>query len=52
MAIKGEDRRGWYRGNAAGADRLATIDDQVVIGRGRSHLVVVRGILLPCGEPP
>jgi len=63
-ALRGSARLHWTQANAqheaecwisemrAGPLRWQTIDDQIAIGRCDSHVVVVRSILLPCGDPP
>jgi hypothetical protein len=42
----------WVEEMQVGPIDWGTIDDNILVGRTRTHIVVVRGILLPRGAPP
>jgi hypothetical protein len=41
----------WIEEMRIGPVTWKSIDNQVIIGRSRTHVVVIRSILLPRGEP-
>lgn len=47
-----EEAQDWIEEMRIGPISWESIDDQIMIGRTRTHCVVIRSILLPLGEPP
>jgi hypothetical protein len=47
-----QEAQDWIEAMRIGPVTWGSIDDQVVIGRCPTHVIVIRSILLPRGKPP